>query len=96
MVDWAKWLKGSAAVALVGWVSGVQAAPWVETGDLRARHHVEALSAMGCFKGLTLTWPLNWSAIAVGMSGMPEECRSSDHVAYLRAAMDSKCTPMVS
>lgn len=88
MVDWAKWLKGSAAVALVGWVSGAQAAPWVETGDLRARHHVEALSAMGCFKGLTLTWPLNWSAIAVGMSGMPEECRGSDHAAYLRAAMD--------
>jgi hypothetical protein len=45
------------------------AAPWVETGDLRARHHIEALSALGCFEGLTLTWPVNWSAVARGLNG---------------------------
>tara|TARA_R110001606_G_scaffold399258_1_gene582792 strand:+ start:3183 stop:4637 length:1455 start_codon:yes stop_codon:yes gene_type:complete len=65
-----------------------QAAPWVETGDLRARHHLEALSAMGCFEGLTLTWPMNWSAVAQGMKNTSDSCRASDHAAYLRARLD--------
>ena len=64
------------------------AAPWVETGDLRARHHIEALSALGCFEGLTLTWPVNWSAVARGLNGASEACQATDHAAWLRARLD--------
>lgn len=88
MSNWAKAVKRSALGFMLAGCAVAQAAPWMETGDLRARHHLEALSAMGCFSGLTLTWPVNWSAVAQGMNGASDNCRASDHAAYLRAQLE--------
>ncbi len=85
--------KGAFALILGMGLSGAAGAaswtaPWVETGDLQARHHIEALSAQGCFDGLTLTWPLNWSAVAHGLNGASDACLASEHAAWLRARLD--------
>lgn len=88
MSNWAKAVKRSALGFMFAGCAVAQAAPWIETGDLRARHHLEALSAMGCFDGLTVTWPVNWSAVAAGLSDTSDNCRASDHAAYLRAQLE--------
>ena len=85
---WPRAVKGGALGVLLSVSATATAAPWAETGDLRARHHLEALSALGCFDGLTTTWPVNWSAVAEGLRGASDTCRTSEHAAYLRAALD--------
>ena len=85
---WVLGVKGGALGVLLSVSATAAAAPWAETGDLRARHHLEALSALGCFDGLTTTWPVNWSAVAEGLRGASDTCRTSEHAAYLRAALD--------
>ena len=68
MSNWAKLLKTGAFGLLLAAGNAV-ATPWIETNNLQARHHLEALSAMGCFdEGLTLSWPVNWSAVANGLA----------------------------
>lgn len=86
MSNWAVMIKTS-ALSLLLVASSAMATPWIETGDSQARYHLEALSAMGCFSGLTLTWPVNWSAVAYGLSGASDACRASGHAVWLRARM---------
>ncbi len=50
---WPRAVKGGALGILLSISATAAAAPWAETGDLRARHHLEALSTLGCFDGLT-------------------------------------------
>ncbi len=83
------------------WVTGtssVQAAsPWVPTGDLTARHHIEALQTQGCLNGLTMSWPMSWAAVMKalrqGQSRLPDHeaqaCKSSSHYQYLQAGHDA-------
>ena len=85
---WPRAAKGGALGVLLSVSATAAAAPWAETGDLRARHHLEALSALNCFDGLTITWPMNWSAVAEGLRGASDTCRTSEHSAYLRTALD--------
>lgn len=79
-------------------VSGAHAsAPWVPTGDLTARHHIETLQTQGCLNGLTLSWPMSWAAVMKAarqaQSRLPEDqaqaCESSTHYQYLKASHDA-------
>ncbi|WP_423941935.1 capsule assembly Wzi family protein [Alcanivorax sediminis] len=79
-------------------VSGAHAsAPWVPTGDLTARHHIETLQTQGCLNGLTLSWPMSWAAVMKAarqaQSQLPEAqaqaCESSTHYQYLKAGHDA-------
>ncbi|MQX54391.1 capsule assembly Wzi family protein [Alcanivorax sediminis] len=79
-------------------VSGAHAAsPWVPTGDLTARHHIETLQTQGCLNGLTLTWPMSWAAVMKAarqaQARLPEAqaqaCASSSHFQYLQAGHDA-------
>lgn len=87
MSNWAKLLK-TGALGLLLAAGNAVATPWIETNDLPARHHLEALSAMGCFdEGLTLSWPVNWSAVANGLAAASESCQASPHAVWLRTHM---------
>ena len=76
-------------------ISSAQAStPWVPTGDLAARHHIEALQTQGCLKGLSLTWPMSWAAVMKAWrqgqqqlsEGQAQACETSSHYQYLEAA----------
>lgn len=41
-----------------------QAAPWVDTGDARLRHHIQVLADSGIITSPITTWPLMWASIA--------------------------------
>ncbi|MCG8392817.1 MAG: capsule assembly Wzi family protein [Pseudomonadales bacterium] len=70
------------------------ATPWVRTGDLTARHHIEALQTQGCLEGVTLTWPISWAALMKGyrlaQAHLPDAqataCQNR-HADYLQAAL---------
>ena len=69
--------------------------PWVQAGDLTARHHIEALQSQGCLKGITLTWPISWAALMKGyrlaLAGQSpdqvSDCKNQ-HSAYLQQALE--------
>jgi len=71
------------------------ATPWVQAGDLTARHHIEALQSQGCLKGITLTWPISWAALMQGyrvaLAGQSpdqvSQCKNQ-HSAYLQKALE--------
>ena len=71
------------------------ATPWVQAGDLTARHHIEALQSQGCLKGITLTWPISWAALMKGyrvaLAGQSpdqvSQCKNQ-HSAYLQKALE--------
>ena len=73
------------------------ATPWVPTGDLSARHHIEALQSQGCLNGLTLTWPMSWAAVMKAarqaQARLPEAqaqaCAGNRHFQYLKASHDA-------
>ena len=69
--------------------------PWVQAGDLTARHHIEALQSQGCLKGITLTWPISWAALMKGyrlaLAGQsPDQVSAckNQHSAYLQQALE--------
>ena len=75
--------------------SSQAAAPWVQAGDLTARHHIEALQSQGCLKGVTLTWPISWAALMKGyrlaLAGQtPDQVSAckNQHSAYLQQALE--------
>ncbi len=88
------WIVSLLAVVLS---SAHAATPWVPTGDLNARHHIETLQTQGCLNGLTLTWPISWAAVmkaerrAQSQLDDPQAqaCRSSSHYQYLKDAHDA-------
>lgn len=45
-----------------------QAAPWVDTGDARLRHHIQVLADSGIISSPITTWPLMWASIAEDIS----------------------------
>lgn len=80
-------LQKSIALILFLVATVSQASPWLGTGDLQARHHLEALSERGCFNGLTLSWPVNWSAVAYGLDSASKACRATPDALWLRARL---------
>ena len=75
--------------------SSQAATPWVQAGDLTARHHIEALQSQGCLKGITLTWPISWAALMKGyrlaLAGQsPDQVSAckNQHSAYLQQALE--------
>lgn len=67
-------------------------APWVSVGDARTRHHIESLTALGCLRAQTLSWPLSWASVVQGyrhVSRLPEQQRSrcQPHMQAVQQAM---------
>lgn len=65
-----------------------QAAPWVDTGDARLRHHIQVLADSGIITSPITTWPLMWASIAddIGKANVknlsPELSWSLSHVRF--------------
>ncbi|MED5432376.1 MAG: capsule assembly Wzi family protein [Pseudomonadota bacterium] len=81
----------------IGFSTSAQATtPWVQAGDLTARHHIEALHSQGCLKGVTLSWPISWAALMKGyrlaQAQQPADqagtCQNA-HAAYLQKALEA-------
>lgn len=71
------------------WSSGAIARPWIEPGDLRARHSVQWLVDTGCANLPQSTWPLMWAELATVLDGETSaQCRDSDAWRYLRRERD--------
>lgn len=88
-----RWL-GALCIGLSA--SSQAATPWVQAGDLTARHHIEALQSQGCLKGITLSWPISWAALMKGYrlalaQQSPDQgnaCKNQ-HSAYLQKALEA-------
>lgn len=72
------------------WAPGAAARPWIEPGDLRARHSVQWLVDTGCANLPQSTWPLMWAELATVLDGSETsaQCRDSDAWRYLRRERD--------
>lgn len=88
-----RWL-GALCIGLSA--SSQAATPWVQAGDLTARHHIEALQSHGCLKGVTLTWPISWAALMKGYrlalaQQSPDQASAckNQHSAYLQKALEA-------
>lgn len=86
-----RWL-GALCIGLSA--SSQAATPWVQAGDLTARHHIEALQSQGCLKGVTLSWPISWAALMKGYRLAKAQHASADagacsnqHAEYLQRAL---------
>lgn len=83
-----------ASLLVLGLSNAHGATPWVPTGDLTARHHIEVLQTQGCLKGLTLSWPISWAAVDRALRQSQQQlpdaqaraCQTSDHYQYLQTA----------
>ena len=87
----ARWIG---SLVLVGLSSAHASAPWVGTGDLTARHHIEALQTQGCLEGVTLSWPISWAALTkawrLGQQRLSDERASAcqnQHALWLEQAL---------
>lgn len=88
-----RWL-GALCIGLSA--SSQAATPWVQAGDLTARHHIEALQSQGCLKGVTLSWPISWAALMKGYRLAKAQHPSADagacsnqHSEYLQKALEA-------
>ncbi|WP_300521446.1 capsule assembly Wzi family protein [Alcanivorax sp.] len=88
-----RWL-GALCIGLSA--SSQAATPWVQAGDLTARHHIEALQSQGCLKGVTLSWPISWAALMKGYrlalaQQSPDQANAckNQHSAYLQKALEA-------
>lgn len=88
-----RWL-GALCIGLSA--SSQAATPWVQAGDLTARHHIEALQSQGCLKGVTLSWPISWAALMKGYRLAKAQHASADagacsnqHAEYLQRALEA-------
>lgn len=88
-----RWL-GALCIGLSA--SSQAATPWVQAGDLTARHHIEALQSQGCLKGVTLSWPISWAALMKGYrlalaQQSPDQASAckNQHSAYLQKALEA-------
>ena len=71
----ARFLANAFVVLLAGTLShGSRADPWLEPGDLRLRHDVQALADAGLIRSPVSTWPNSWPQIAREVLGV--EARS--------------------
>lgn len=72
------------------WSAAAAARPWIEPGDLRARHSVQWLVDSGCANLPLSTWPLMWADLAEVLDGkgVSSQCRDSDAWRYLRRERD--------
>ncbi|MEE3319066.1 MAG: capsule assembly Wzi family protein [Pseudomonadota bacterium] len=83
-----------ASLLVLGLSNAHGATPWVPTGDLTARHHIEVLQTQGCLKGLTVSWPISWAAVDRALRQSQQQlpdaqaraCQTSDHYQYLQTA----------
>lgn len=83
----AGWL---ASALLLGAASPATARPWVEPGDMRARHSLQWLVDQGCLQAPMSTWPVMWADISPGLDNdaAPALCRESLAWQYLRFERD--------
>lgn len=88
-----RWL-GALCIGLSA--SSQAATPWVQAGDLTARHHIESLQSQGCLKGVTLSWPISWAALMKGYrlalaQQSPDQASAckNQHSAYLQQALEA-------
>lgn len=86
------WLSFLTVFILPGlwWSAGADARPWIEPGDVRARHSVQWLVDTGCANLPQSTWPLMWAELATVLDGSETsaQCRDSDAWRYLRRERD--------
>ena len=69
------------------------ARPWLEPGDIRARHSVQWLADRGCLNIPANTWPIMWADLSPALSNdAPEHCRDSIAWRYLRFERDYHMT----
>ena len=54
-------------IPFVFYISALQAAPWIDPGDERLRHHITVLADAGIIKTPITTWPLTWGAVVDGI-----------------------------
>ena len=71
------------------------ASPWINVGDLAARHHLEALQSEGCLAGVTTSWPISWAAVSKGyalarsrLSGKQAARCENAHIRYLKRELE--------
>lgn len=63
------------------------ARPWIEPGDIRARHSIQWLADQGCFTAPMVTWPIMWADVSAALDrkDAPAVCTKSSAWRYLRA-----------
>ena len=62
------WIRVGGAVACLVLNSVSQAAPWIETGDVRARFALQKLADRGHIDRPQTTWPYSWAALSSGLA----------------------------
>lgn len=73
--------------------SAAQASPWLEPGDIRARHSVQWLADRGCLNIPANTWPIMWADLSRALNhDAPDHCRDSLAWRYLRFERDYHMT----
>ncbi|MDV3503078.1 capsule assembly Wzi family protein [Marinobacter sp. M-5] len=82
-------LVGGAVACLIAAIhaSSLHAAPWLEPGDVRARHALQKLADRGHFDRTTSTWPIMWSSVAkdINPSVTTDAAATAGAMAYLRS-----------
>lgn len=80
-------LVGGAVACLMGPSAVLQAAPWLDPGDPRARHAVQKLADRGHLDRSVTTWPMMWGSISDGVDQntlAPDASAVANGLAYLR------------
>ncbi|MCH8544974.1 MAG: capsule assembly Wzi family protein [Alcanivorax sp.] len=63
--------------------------PWIEPGDIRARHSLQWLADRGCIAAPITSWPVMWADVSPALGNdAPEYCRNSMAWRYLRFERD--------
>lgn len=85
-----KSLALAAALGLLASSGLVHARPWIEPGDMRARHSLQWLVDQGCLNIPLSTWPVMWADISPALDNPDAAafCRDSLAWRYLRFERD--------
>lgn len=88
------WIKVGGAVACLPFAT-LQAAPWVDSNDPRARFNIQQLADQGHLNRTVTTWPLMWSTVESGLAeslGTPSRQRQINQT-YLRLLHQKQTAP---
>lgn len=66
---WQRLLRCLCMLLLPAVMNTAQAGPWLEAGDVRARHDLLLLADSGVIDGPVSTWPLVWENVYSGLGG---------------------------
>ncbi|SFM83065.1 capsule assembly Wzi family protein [Marinobacter pelagius] len=87
-------LVGGAVACLIasGFTATIQASPWIEPGDTRARFALQKLADRGHFDRTVSTWPVMWSSVAkdINASVTSDATATAGAMAYLRAEQSAQ------